>query len=216
VRRGELLLLVLRLGFAGSGVAAIAYQAGTLKAAGLLRPGNFFSFFTIQSNVLAVCVLCATAVVRRAERSPVFDVVRGAITLYMAITGVVFAVLLSGLQESLDTHIGWVNFVVHSLLPVVLVVDWLVDPPRSRPSLRVGAFWLVYPLAWFVYTLVRGSRADWYPYPFVDVSEHGYGRVFLNGVGLLVFFAVAGSVLVLVGNLLAANVPSARRAREGR
>ena len=59
------------------------------------------------------------------------------------------------------------------------------------------------------------KRLD-HPYPFVDVSEHGYGRVFLNGVGLLVFFAVAGSVLVLVGNLLAANVPSARRAREER
>jgi hypothetical protein len=46
MRRGEPLLPVLRLGFAASGVAAIAYQA-MLKAAGVLRPGNFFSFFTI-------------------------------------------------------------------------------------------------------------------------------------------------------------------------
>jgi hypothetical protein len=54
MRRGEPLLPVLRLGFADSGVAAITYQAAMLKPAGVLRPGNFFSFFTIQSNVLTV------------------------------------------------------------------------------------------------------------------------------------------------------------------
>ena len=73
-------------------------------------------------------------IVRPFERTAVFDSVRGAVTLYIAITGAVFALLLSGLQESLDTHIGWVNFIVHKLIPVVLVVDWLIDPPRHRLS----------------------------------------------------------------------------------
>ena len=52
----------------------------------------------------------------------------------MAITGVVFALLLSGLQESLDTHTAWVDFTVHKLMPLVLVADWLIDPPRHRLS----------------------------------------------------------------------------------
>jgi hypothetical protein len=205
VRRVDRLLAAARLGFATSGVAAIAYQAGSLKSAGVLRPGNFFSFFTIQSNILAICILVGTAVVRRHERSRGFDAVRGAVTLYMAITGVVFAVLLAGAQEDLDTHIGWVNFVVHTLLPIVLVVDWLVDPPRRRFWLRVVALWLAYPLAWFAYTLIRGTQAHWYPYPFVNVAEHGYGRVFLNGVLLLLFFGVAAAAFGLVGNLQAAR-----------
>jgi hypothetical protein len=68
----------------------------------------------------------------------------------MAITGVVFALFLSGHQESLETHIGWVNFIVHTLLPIVLVADWLLDPPRHRLPLWVGAAWLCYPAAWFV------------------------------------------------------------------
>ena len=200
VRRGDLLLSVLRLGFAAAGVAAISYQASSLVAAHVFRPGNFFSFFTIQSNLLGITVLAAAALVRRPERSQAFEIIRTAATIYMTITGVVFAVLLTGVQENLDTHIAWVNDTVHAILPLVLVVDWLIDPPQHRLAARAIAFWSAYPLAWFAYTLIRGPHAHWYPYPFVDVSEHGYGRVLLNGVGLVVFFSVVAAVFLVVGN----------------
>src|SRR5580765_7780915 len=157
----------------------MAFQAGALSNADVFKPGNFFSFFTIQSNILGVVALTAAAFVPRPDRSAEFDVARGAATLYMAITGVVFALLLSGHQESLDTHIAWVNFVVHTLMPIVLVADWLLDPPRHRAGWRTAAVWLAYPLVWFAYTLVRGSAEGWYPYPFVDVAQHGYGHVFV-------------------------------------
>jgi hypothetical protein len=39
----------------------------------------------------------------------------------------------------------------------------------------------------------------------VNVAEHGYGRVFLNGVVLLVVFAAAAAAFMLVGNLRAAR-----------
>jgi hypothetical protein len=73
------------------------------------------------------------------------------------------------------------------------VIDWFLDPPRQRLGLKVAILWLAYPLLWFAYTLARGSVVHWYPYPFVDVSEHGYGRVLLNGVVFAVAFA-AGAI----------------------
>lgn len=139
-------------------------------------------------------------IVRRAERTPLFDGVRSGVVLHMAITGVVFALLLTGLQEELQTTIPWVDFVVHKLMPLVLVVDWLIDPPRHRLPLEVAAAWLSYIVAWFVYTLVRGANADWYPYPFVDADRHGYGSVFLNSLFLLVGMIVAAVAFVWIGN----------------
>jgi hypothetical protein len=196
-----------RLAVAAAAVAAIAYQFGKLDGQPGFSPANFFSFFTIQSNLLAICILGLTALVRPDERTAGFDCLRGAVTLYIAITGAVFALLLSGLQESLDTHTPWMDFVVHKLTPVVLVADWLVDPPRHRLPWRVALVWLCYPAAWFAYTLVRGSVVGWYPYPFVDVAAHGYGRVFLNALVLLVGFAAAALGFVALGN---------RRARPAR
>jgi hypothetical protein len=123
--------------------------------------------------------------------------------LYIAITGIVFAVLLSGLQESLDTHIGWVDFVVHKLIPIVLVADWLIDPPRHRLSITTALLWLAYPAVWLAYTLIRGASTDWYPYPFVDVSQLGYGGVLWRSAVLLVSFAGAAFLCRWIGNVRA-------------
>jgi hypothetical protein len=202
VQRWPVAQTVLRVGFAATAVAAMAYQAGGLAQAHVFRPGNFFSFFTIQSNILGAVTLVAAAFVPRAARAAAFDVARTAVTLAMGVTGVVFALLLKGLQESLDTHVAWVNFVVHTLMPVVVVADWLIDPPRHRAGVRTWLLLLAYPAVWFVYTLVRGAAVGWYPYPFVDAKQHGYGHVFGSALVLLAGFAVAAAVLVWLGNRL--------------
>lgn len=200
MRTRDLCVNVIRVAFALTSAIAMSYQFGWLWGRPNFDPGNFFSFFTIQSNILAVAILALSAIVRVDERTEVFDFVRGGVTLYIAITGVVFALLLSGQNEKLDTHLVWVNFVVHYLIPIVVVADWLIDPPRHRASRLVAAVWLSYPAAWFAFTLLRGASVHWYPYPFVDVSRHGYGGVLLNAAVLLVALAVAAGAFVLIGN----------------
>jgi hypothetical protein len=192
-------LNVARLAFASTAIAAMAYQFARSVETEFLK-ANFFSFFTIQSNLIAVAALFALVLVPPAQRTPLFDVARNAAVLYIAITGVVFALLLSGLQEDLQTSASWVDFVVHKLMPVALVADWLVDRPRHRLPRWTVLAWLAYPLAWLVYTLVRGASADWYPYPFVDVSELGYGGVLARAVVLAVGIAAAGAALLWASN----------------
>jgi hypothetical protein len=189
-----------RVAFSITGAVAMTYQFAKLNGAPSFSEGNFFSFFTIQSNILAATMLVLTAMIRRDERSRLFDALRGAATFYVTITLVVFALFLSGRQEELDTHIPFVNFAVHYLIPVVLVVDWFLDPPRHRLGLLVAAAWLVYPLAWFAYTLVRGSWADWYPYPFVDVVRHGYAGVLGRGVLFVVAFGLGAAAFAVVSD----------------
>lgn len=152
-------LNIVRLGFAATAIVAMTYQFASLNVATGYAKGNFFSFFTIQSNILAVAALCLLVIVRREERTPLFDRVRSGVVLYMAITGVVFAVLLAGLQEELQTTIPWVDFVVHKLMPVVLVADWLLDPPRHRLPRWIAAAWLCYPACMaHVHARTRGDR----------------------------------------------------------
>ena len=50
---------------------------------------------------------------------------RGAATLYMAITGMIFSLLLSG--ADVQTPIPWVNSTLHYVFPLFIVIDWLVD-----------------------------------------------------------------------------------------
>jgi hypothetical protein len=59
----------------------------------------------------------------------------------------------------------------------------------------VARLTVLFPLAYFAFSIVRGAIIDWYPYTFVDVSTLGYGKVLLNAVwiALLVFAVAAGA-----------------------
>ena len=181
----RLLIALFRAGFAALTVVAIAAQAQDLAARGVLNPVNFLSYFTIQSNLIAVVVFVIGAVRWRQEPTRRWDLVRGGAVVYMTVTFVVFALLLS--NTNVDTALAWVNTVVHTLMPLAVIADWLLDPPRSRITFRDSLVWLVYPLAWTAYTLIRGPIAGWYPYPFLDPANGGYASVALYVVAILAF-----------------------------
>jgi hypothetical protein len=51
---------------------------------------------------------------------------------------------------------------------------------------------VIYPLAWTVLTVIRGALDGWYPYPFGDPANGGYGAVVTTTVGIVVgFFVIA-------------------------
>lgn len=166
-------------------LAAVVVQC----AQGLQRDdfqlSNFFSFFTIESNILAAIILLISAYGAWAQkRDATFALIRGAAVLYMVTTGIVYALLLSGLEVSLQTTIPWVNTVLHYLMPIVLLVDWLIDPPTRRILFKQAAVWLVFPILYLIYSLIRGAVTGWYPYPFLNPHNGGYGKVVVVSVGI--------------------------------
>ncbi|MFC9896316.1 Pr6Pr family membrane protein [Nocardia sp. NPDC127579] len=144
---------------------------------------NYFSYFTIESNILAVAVLLIGGL--RDPGGRAWQLIRGAATLYMVITGLVYALLLADIDVMLNDR--WINVVEHRVIPIVLFVDWLLVPAALRVTVGLIGAWLIYPLLYGVYSLVRGPIVDWYPYPFLDPREQGYGPL---AVGLVVLLAV--------------------------
>lgn len=189
----------IRLAFGAFTAVALGVQAYHSATAGRSL-ANFFSYFTILSNCSMTLVLLAGGVLGVTGRRGVPDLLRGAVTLYMAITGVVYAVALAQ-YEALGT-IPWVNDVVHRLMPLVIVVDWLAVPPRRPLPWADALWWLAFPLLYLPYTLVRGPIVDWYPYPFLDPRGRGYGHVVVSSVLITLAFLAVGALLVWAGNLL--------------
>jgi HAMP domain-containing protein len=192
-----------RVVFGLLGLAAVATQFTDLASRGVLDPLHFFSYFTIQSNLIAAAVLLVMAANRGQPTSRMMDLVRGGAVVYMTVTGVVFSVLLA--NTNVDTAIPWVNDVVHEVMPIVMVADWLVDPPRRMLSMGDALTWLAYPAAWLVYTLIKGPIVGKYPYPFLDPANGGYGTVALYSIAILV-----GMVIVCVAARWVANAASSR------
>jgi hypothetical protein len=196
----RLVFVAYRAGTASLVLVAVLAQMADLLARQVLVPLNFFSYFTIQSNLIGAAVFLVAAANWRTGRSRVFELIRGAAVVYLTVTFVVFALLLSG--TNVDTAIPWVNAVLHQLFPLVVIADWLIDPPRWAISVRQSLVWLAYPLAWTAYTLVRGAMVNWYPYPFLNPANGGYGNVAVYVVAILVFGAAICAIVAWIGAVL--------------
>lgn len=161
---------------------------------------NFFSFFTILSNVSACIVLALLGIrflLRR--RSPDEDSAALATALawvstYMITTGVVYNLLLRGLPLQPET-VGWSNEIMHVWGPLFLLLDVLVGPHRRRLPWTAALGAAIFPIAWIVYTLLRAPLITnpttgapfWYPYPFLNPTTGGWGPV----IGYIIVIAVA-------------------------
>ena len=85
---------------------AITAQVAHYIAAGNFHAVNFFSFFTIEANIIAAAVLMLVAL--RPNRHPITAMLRGAATLYMTITFIIYASILATPNDIL---LLWVNLV---------------------------------------------------------------------------------------------------------
>jgi hypothetical protein len=194
------LMVPYRFAFAALALVAVAAQfADTLEND--YSVVNFFSFFTNLSNLFAVVVFVVGGVrtLRRRPGSRAWDVVRLVSVVNMVFVGLVFNVLLT---EVAGGVLPWVNVVVHMVMPVAVLVDWLVLPAGRRLPWAAAATGLVVPVLYSVYSLVRGAVTSFYPYPFYDPEAlGGYGPVALYMVVLLVALAVLSVALVGLARL---------------
>ena len=77
---------------------------------------------------------------------------------------------------------------LHVVVPLLAVIGWLAFGPRGLVSR--ADIWpsLIWPIGYLLLILATGPVFDWYPYPFLDVAEHGLGVVLLNALGITVLF----------------------------
>ncbi|MFC6158608.1 Pr6Pr family membrane protein [Kribbella jiaozuonensis] len=151
------------------------------------RVFNVFAYFTIQSNLLLGGTALVLALQPDRSGGELFKTLRLNGVLCIAVTGIVYHAVLA---RDADFH-GWAqvaNFLLHTVAPVVGVLGWLLFGPRGLTDWRIVGWSVVYPLLWLVFTLVRGAFVGFYPYPFVNVDEHGYGKVLLNCLLVAVLF----------------------------
>ena len=147
---------------------------------------RYFFYFTIQSNI---AVAWATYLLARGRESDTrfFRVLRLDAVLAIAVTGVVHWFLLRPILD-LEGASYVADKLLHVVVPLLAVVGWLVFGPRGLLRSADVPPALVWPIAYLLLILATGPIFDWYPYPFLDVAEHGLGVVLLNSLGITVLF----------------------------
>lgn len=158
---------------------------------------NFISYFTIQCNLLIAISLTCVALMPRSAPEKFFSQlsVQTAIALYIFIVAFVYNMVLRRLHhwEGLQ---WWVDNLLHVVIPVMYLVYWFLYRTRGVIARKDSVKWILFPAAYLVYTLIRGSMVHWYPYPFLNAINLGYERVLMNIAVMLSIFLMAGIILI--------------------
>ena len=140
---------------------------------------NFFSFFTVQSNLYVcfylVCLGCAVFGAKRAQIIAFSPMVRLTVTTYILVTGMVYC---GGIPMKMTPPLYWTDFyqsllsvvqiVHHVVMPVLVLVLFLLPPTNKKIRFRALPLVGIYPLAYSLVSIARGALTDpqFYPYPF--------------------------------------------------
>ena len=158
---------------------------------------NYFSFFTVLTNTLVAVVLTCVAT-RQPSKGRTFFLqpwVTSGITVSIIVVGVAYNLLLRQLWQ--PQGLQWLaNELLHDVMPVLFTLYWWFCVPKG--SLRLGhiGVWVLYPVLYFAYTLLRGHLLGVYPYPFIDVEKLGYAQAFINACGVLAGFVLVALIIV--------------------
>jgi hypothetical protein len=165
---------------------------------------RYFSFFTISSNIIAT--ICFYFIIGNPGPDAKAFFARpktiAAITMYMFIVGLVYNAVLRGQHVPLQGHAMIANELLHVVMPLLILTYWLVFAEKNTLEWKSIFPWLIYPLIYCIYTLVRGEFAHFYPYPFMNVDVWGLPTVLLHCLYVCITFFITAIVLVGVAKVL--------------
>lgn len=155
----------------------------------------YFGFFTILANMLVALIL-TTACVRPLSRGFLARPgARSAALVYIVMVAIIYSLLLRPLWTVAGARLI-ADSLLHDVLPPLYLLYWIAFVPKGDLRWIDAVYWLSFPLAYFLYILLRGALIGSYPYAFLDAAALGYPRLAVNGVFLLAAFLAAGFLCV--------------------
>ncbi len=158
---------------------------------------RFFSFFTILTNSLVAIFFARLAWRIGSEKNTIAIQTSGltAVTLYITVVGLVYQVMLRHLWNPTGAQMV-IDELLHTVIPLLTLLFWVRYGHEEKLQFRQITVWMIYPLIYLVYVLVRGHYSGFYPYPFISVTDLGLNQVMIHA--LLLFLCFAGLAALMI------------------
>lgn len=157
-----------------------------------------FNYYTVLSNAACfIYFLISLAInVRRLAQGRHVSTwkprLEGAVVFMITVTFLIYNFVLRPEAFKMGGGANFysvLNMVQHYIVPWLVIFDWLLFCPKGRWRRYDPAAWLLIPLLYFVYILIRapfagdiGGTSSPYPYDFIDIQAHGVATVAVNAL----------------------------------
>lgn len=173
---------------------------------------RFISYFTIETNLLLAVAFSFLLLAPQSAPGIFFSkgTTQTALTVYIFIVGLIYNTILRFLWA--PTGLQWVvDELLHSVIPILAIIYWVLYTPKNELRWKNCFAWLIYPIVYIGFVLVRGANSGFYPYPFIDTRKLGLNKVFANALGIAVLFLLTALAFVFIAALIRRNKPARRQ-----
>lgn len=198
---------------AGFGWFAVITQLVLMLQHSTEPPGEalvrFISYFTIETNLLLASSSSILLLAPGSRAGAFFlkPATQTALTVYIFIVGLIYNTILRFLWEPTGMQ-QLVDELLHSVIPVLAMVFWLLFTPKEKLHWKQCFAWLIYPLLYIAFVLIRGQHSGFYPYPFIDTRKLGLNKVVANAAGIAVLFLLVSLALVFIARMMSRRTAS--------
>ena len=159
---------------------------------------RIYRYFTNQTNLLVIIWL-ALAIIWSSDPNKMQKLmgkVKGAITLYITVTFIIFAIVLSPMYHPSGIE-GIINLMLHYIIPVAFIFDWIITEDNTY-EWKFISHWLIYPICYLVFALIHGLTTGDFIYPFLNYEALGFSGLVISVTLLILFFIGLSSVYIAV------------------
>lgn len=179
----------------------------------IFRPFEYFAYFSIVSAIFAGLFLITTGLglLLKQDDTKWVEIARLSLTVAMIVVGVVYHLLLADVANDVrDGDYAWPVFpneMIHTYAPVLIAIEYLLSIKAFRIRLRAALWVAVFPLAWLVFSVIRGSLTNWWPYWFINPNGDAGIIGMLAYIGAItVFFLFLGFAVLGLKQLVRRSV----------
>ena len=182
---------------------SVVWQVADRLVHNLFRPGEYFAYFTIHTGLIAAVVLAVTAI-RELQGKPdtkALALARLSVSTYAIVVSVVYNALLRGtpvLPGDPDYGYNWPvapNEILHVWAPIFILLDFTFTIMATKLKFNQIFWTLLFPLAWLVFTIIRGLNTNWWAYWFLNPNlKAGVLGVVEFVIAIVIFMLVSASI----------------------
>ncbi|RUW69346.1 Pr6Pr family membrane protein [Mesorhizobium sp. M4B.F.Ca.ET.049.02.1.2] len=185
--------------------ASITIPASMEAGRGFLGSVVFlFSFFTILTNIGAVLVHTSLLSPSGYAWFPAFagSRLRAGVAVAISLVFIVYATVLARLWQPQGLFL-LCDMLLHYVTPALFVLWWLIAGADGTTRWRDISWWMVYPLAYLAYVLLRAPIAGEVPYPFLSVEKNGAASVAVSALATTGLFLLLCVIAVFADHWVA-------------
>ena len=213
--------MIFRSAYCALGILAVFASLGIFENVNMFR-WDFYIYFTNLSNYLCLGVMIAELVSCVKNNSDGYTNAHPKLKFVglvaILLTFFVFNVFLAG-EEGRDPLRNWEigSVLLHVVLPIMYVIDWLVFDERGRAKWRYVFDALSFPAIYFAFIIVHAAILGFdtsiknglgnppliYPYFFLNFERLQVGGVAKWLVIIVAAIMTVGALLVLIDRAIA-------------